>query len=91
MKKQVPMSRNKVQTIGFSILRQPGEFSLELDWVRATNTMTTYGDMTLLRDDQFTDSLGNIKSLAPGQVKEKVKKLEFFKVFPDNEKDKKWF
>ncbi|CAG8529234.1 13760_t:CDS:2 [Acaulospora colombiana] len=41
---QVIMYREKVRTIGFSLLSQPGTFCLEIDWIKMMNTEHTAGD-----------------------------------------------
>ncbi|KAJ3416465.1 hypothetical protein HDV05_001623 [Chytridiales sp. JEL 0842] len=46
-KRQLAMDRSKVKTVGFSIVRQDGEFSLELDWIKAVNLPNTLGDRDL--------------------------------------------
>ncbi|CAG8617063.1 2915_t:CDS:2, partial [Acaulospora morrowiae] len=38
---QVIMYREKVRTIGFSLLSQPGPFCLEIDWIKMMNTEHT--------------------------------------------------
>ena len=42
---QIEMYREKVKTIGFSILSQPGPFHLEIDWIKAINTDSTEGNL----------------------------------------------
>lgn len=37
-KRQIPMDTARIQTIGFSILRQDGDYELEIDWIKAMNT-----------------------------------------------------
>ncbi|CAG8545268.1 6944_t:CDS:2 [Diversispora eburnea] len=44
---QVIMYREKVRTIGISLLSQPGHFCLEIDWIKMMNTETTFGDYDL--------------------------------------------
>ncbi|KAL2911641.1 hypothetical protein HK105_208905 [Polyrhizophydium stewartii] len=46
--RQMGMNRAEVKTIGFSIMRQPGDFSLELDWIKAINTPETVGDYDVM-------------------------------------------
>ncbi|KAJ3384077.1 hypothetical protein HDU84_003199 [Entophlyctis sp. JEL0112] len=43
-KRQLEMDRSRIRNVGFSIVRQDGEFSLELDWIKAVNTERTAGD-----------------------------------------------
>ncbi|KAJ3068756.1 hypothetical protein HDU98_008117 [Podochytrium sp. JEL0797] len=47
-KNQLEMDRSKIRNVGFSIVRQDGEFCLELDWIRAVNTERTLGDRDIL-------------------------------------------
>ncbi|KAI8829755.1 complex I intermediate-associated protein 30-domain-containing protein [Chytridium lagenaria] len=49
--RQLAMDRSKVKTVGFSIVRQNGDFRLELDWIRAVNTYQTFGDMDIPNPD----------------------------------------
>ncbi|RIA94486.1 complex I intermediate-associated protein 30-domain-containing protein [Glomus cerebriforme] len=42
---QMEMYREKVKTIGFSILGQPGPFCLEIEWIKAMNTDSTEGNL----------------------------------------------
>jgi len=53
---QITMYREKVKTIGISILDQHGSFCIEVDWIKAMNTDTTDGDFdTLPRNkEKFT-------------------------------------
>ena len=37
------MNREKVKTVGFSLLAQSGQFSLEIDYIKAINTEETEG------------------------------------------------
>ena len=55
------------RSVGFSIVRQPGEFALEIDWIKAMNTTSTFGDSDLLASDEYYDEQGNVCKLAPGQ------------------------
>lgn len=36
------MDRMQVRSVGFSIVRQPGPFELEIDWIKAYNTEKTW-------------------------------------------------
>ncbi|KAJ3272853.1 Complex I intermediate-associated protein 30, mitochondrial [Terramyces sp. JEL0728] len=47
-KKQVQMDRANIKTIGFSIVKQPGEFNLEVDYIKQVNLDNTLGDMDLV-------------------------------------------
>ena len=47
-KRQLEMNRAQVKTVGFSIVRQDGDFSLELDWIKALNTPDTFGDQDMV-------------------------------------------
>lgn len=38
------MDKSQVKTIGFSLLRQPGEFELEIQHIAAVNTDLAIGD-----------------------------------------------
>jgi hypothetical protein len=41
----LPLERDKIKTIGFSVMGPPsGPFYLELDWIKALNTPQTMGD-----------------------------------------------
>ncbi|TPX34414.1 hypothetical protein SeMB42_g07338 [Synchytrium endobioticum] len=57
---QLTMNREKVKNIGFSIVRQAGEFALELDWIKVMNTPRTFGDLDLVRPGEVLDDEGNI-------------------------------
>ena len=37
------MNREKVKTVGFSLLAQSGQFNLEIDYIKAINTEETEG------------------------------------------------
>ena len=41
---QLPMDKSQIKTIGFSLLRQPGEFELEIEYIKAVNTDLAIGD-----------------------------------------------
>ena len=43
MEPQIEMNREKVKTVGFSLLAQSGQFSLEIDYIKAINTEETEG------------------------------------------------
>ncbi|KAI8926423.1 complex I intermediate-associated protein 30-domain-containing protein [Entophlyctis helioformis] len=53
--RQMAMDRTRIKTVGFSIMRQPGDFSLELDWIKAMNTPQTIGDLDLVPHKQALD------------------------------------
>ncbi|CAB4436317.1 unnamed protein product [Rhizophagus irregularis] len=44
---QIEMYRERVKTIGFSILSQPGSFCLDIDWIKTMNTDSTEGDWNI--------------------------------------------
>jgi hypothetical protein len=46
------MDRSKVKTVGFSIVRQDGDFALELDWIKAVNLPNTLGDRDISMQEQ---------------------------------------
>lgn len=46
---QIEMYRERVKTIGFSILSQPGSFCLDIDWIKTMNTDSTEGNIILLQ------------------------------------------
>jgi hypothetical protein len=62
-KKQITMDRTKIKSMGFSILSQPGEFSLELDYIKAVNDKNTLGDYDIIDKDQFIDENGRLRSI----------------------------
>ncbi|KAJ3303937.1 hypothetical protein HDV03_003410 [Kappamyces sp. JEL0829] len=67
-KNQLAMDKSQVKTIGFSLLRQPGPFELELAWIKAVNTLDTVGDFDVLKPGQFLDeATGEIRTLRPGE------------------------
>ncbi|KAI8998373.1 complex I intermediate-associated protein 30-domain-containing protein [Gaertneriomyces semiglobifer] len=66
-KRQLAMDRTKIKTVGFSIVRQPGDFSLELDWIKAINTPRTFGDYDVLDKGEYLDQQGNLRRLKEGQ------------------------
>ncbi|KAH6574590.1 hypothetical protein BASA61_000591 [Batrachochytrium salamandrivorans] len=45
---QMGINREGIKTLGFSILRQPGDFSMEIDWIKAMNTPYTLGDFDIV-------------------------------------------
>ncbi|RKP03543.1 hypothetical protein CXG81DRAFT_23804 [Caulochytrium protostelioides] len=62
-KRQIPLDREKIKTVGFSILRQDGPFSLEVDWIKALNTPQTFGDFDVLSPNEYIDEHGHIHQL----------------------------
>ncbi|KAJ3369918.1 Complex I intermediate-associated protein 30, mitochondrial [Kappamyces sp. JEL0680] len=67
-KNQLAMDKSQVKTVGFSLLRQPGPFELELAWIKAVNTLDTVGDFDVLKPGQFLDeATGEIRTLRPGE------------------------
>jgi NADH dehydrogenase [ubiquinone] 1 alpha subcomplex assembly factor 1 len=70
-KKQPKMNTSAIETIGMSVLRQSGEFQVEIDYIKAVNSKHTLGDLDILADDEYIDKDGNLqKGLAP---REKIK------------------
>ncbi|TPX30609.1 hypothetical protein SmJEL517_g05846 [Synchytrium microbalum] len=57
---QITMNREKIKNVGFSIVRQSGDFALELDWIKVCNTPRTFGDLDLMRPGETIDDDGNI-------------------------------
>ncbi|KAI8608873.1 complex I intermediate-associated protein 30-domain-containing protein [Chytriomyces sp. MP71] len=73
-KNQLELDRTRIRNVGFSIMRQNGDFSLELDWIRAVNTERTLGDRDLIPE---------------GKGMESRKPAPFFVDFPDNKSSQK--
>jgi len=65
--RQMAMNREKIKTVGFSIVRQPGDFRLELDWIKALNTKRTFGDHDLFGPGEYIDDQGQLKQLKEGE------------------------
>jgi len=59
--RQIPLDTASIRTIGFSLVRQPGPYSLEIESIKAENTRRTCGDLDLLEDGEFVDQEGNVK------------------------------
>ena len=55
------LDRSAIRTIGLSVARQDGDFSLEIDYLRAMNTKNTLGDVDLLDEDEFMNEFGEIR------------------------------
>ena len=55
------MDRMQVRSVGFSIVRQPGPFELEIDWIKGWNTEKTHGDYDLVGEDEIVDENGNVR------------------------------
>lgn len=55
------MDRSAIRTIGLSLARQNGDFSIEIDSLRAMNTANTLGDVDLLGEDEFMNEFGEIR------------------------------
>lgn len=89
-KNQVSLPLNKIKSIGFSTLRQPGAFSLELEWIKAVNTERTFGEYDILEKNEYIDEQGEVKKLPAGQSLKDMYGQKF-KLFPTNEEEKKWF
>jgi hypothetical protein len=47
------MNREKVKTVGFSLLAQPGLFNLEIDYIKAVNTEETEGILVKAKFAKF--------------------------------------
>jgi hypothetical protein len=58
------MDRSKLKSVGFSIMRQPGDFKIELDLIEAVNLPGTLGDIEIMDDDQYYDQYGSLKKLS---------------------------
>ena len=67
-KRQMEMDRTKVKTIGFSAVRQDGDFSLEIESIKAINTQGTIGDYDLLKSDEYLDEFGDVQKYEPGAI-----------------------
>ncbi|KAI8824535.1 complex I intermediate-associated protein 30-domain-containing protein [Fimicolochytrium jonesii] len=67
-KRQLTMDRSKIKTVGFSIVRQPGDYALELDWVKAVNSTRTFGDYDILDPGEYIDPEGNLRKVEGGQT-----------------------
>ncbi|KAI8801507.1 complex I intermediate-associated protein 30-domain-containing protein [Cladochytrium replicatum] len=70
--RQIELDRAKVKTVGFSVVRQPREFSLEVDWIAALNTSTTLGDYDVLEKGTEIDEKGVVRRLKPGETLEYI-------------------
>lgn len=60
------MDRMQIRSVGFSIVRQPGPFELEIDWIKAYNTEKTLGDYDILAKDEIMDEEGNVRKVERG-------------------------
>ena len=58
---QMVLDRSSIRTVGLSLARQDGDFSLEIDYLRAMNTKNTLGDVDLLGEDEFMNEFGEIR------------------------------
>lgn len=58
------MDRSAIKTVGLSLARQDGDFSMEIDSVRAMNTKHTLGDVDLIGEDEFVTEFGEIRKRA---------------------------
>ncbi|KAJ3125283.1 hypothetical protein HK098_000408 [Nowakowskiella sp. JEL0407] len=85
--RNMPMYREKVKTVGFSVIRQPGNFSLELDWIKAVNTPKTMGDFDVMEPGTYLDKFNRLRRLKPGQTIEQAlgNTIRFFE--DPNDKD----
>ena len=59
--KQMILNRDKIKTIGFSILRQPGPFSLEIQRIEAVNSRYSLGDFDVLDSGYSLDKSGHVR------------------------------
>ncbi|KAJ3023159.1 hypothetical protein HKX48_004100 [Thoreauomyces humboldtii] len=81
-KRQIAMDRAKIKTVGFSLVRQPGDFSLEIDWIKAVNSPRTMGDYDILEPGEYLDAQGGLRKLKPGEsLREKLGGN--IRIFPD--------
>ncbi|TPX72907.1 hypothetical protein SpCBS45565_g00271 [Spizellomyces sp. 'palustris'] len=87
-KRQITMDRSKIKTVGFSLVRQPGDFSLELDWIKAVNSPRTLGDYDILDQGEYIDEQGNVRRLKPGETLKDVFGPSIT-LFPPSNNDKK--
>ncbi|TPX59007.1 hypothetical protein PhCBS80983_g02803 [Powellomyces hirtus] len=85
-KRQISMDRSKIKTVGFSLVRQPGDFALEIDWIKAVNSPRTLGDYDILEPGEYLDAQGSLRKLAPGQSLREALGGNI-RIFPDNKKD----
>jgi hypothetical protein len=58
------MDRTKLKSVGFSIMRQPGDFKVELELIEAVNLPGTLGDIEIIDDDQYYDQDGTLRKLS---------------------------
>ncbi|KAI8898140.1 complex I intermediate-associated protein 30-domain-containing protein [Globomyces pollinis-pini] len=82
---QLRMNREKVKTIGFSVVRQPGDFSLEIDSISLYNSPNTLGDFDVLDYGQYIDKDGFLKRLRPGESPPSI--LDRVQWFAPNDKN----
>ncbi|KAJ3293659.1 hypothetical protein HK104_004297 [Borealophlyctis nickersoniae] len=87
-RRQPRINRGDLKSVGFSLVRQPGDFSLELDWIKAVNTPNTWGDVDMLGEGEYMDKDGNVRRLAPGQTLWDLKKrpIQWFADSPKEDK-----
>lgn len=55
------MDRSKLKTVGFSIMRQPGEYKLEVESIVAWNSPYTLGDYDFV-DGRYVNSVAPFKT-----------------------------
>jgi hypothetical protein len=58
----------KLKTVGFSVMHQPGDFRLELDSIQAVNLPGTLGDFDILKEGQYIDESGNLRTVKEGDM-----------------------
>ncbi len=46
-KHQFQFEKENVKSIGFSCMRQTGPFGIEIEWIKAMNTMDTFGEFDI--------------------------------------------
>ncbi len=67
---QYMMDRSSIKTVGFSVLGQDGDFSIEIDSINAINTRYTFGDRDILGEGQYIDEDGNLQEEQKSTQKE---------------------
>lgn len=66
------MNKNEIKTIGFSLIRQDGPFSIELDWIKGVNTENTLGDFDILEEGTYIDDEGMLRQTKNTQVDKNI-------------------
>ncbi|KAJ3221616.1 hypothetical protein HK099_003312 [Clydaea vesicula] len=83
--RQIVMDRSKIRTFGFSVVRQDGDFCLEIDYLKAFNTPNTFGDRDILGAGEYIDEKGNICNIRERDGEEKFKRLYEFSQGENNQ------